>query len=98
MGVLVVAHHSGFNRGQIIGHVCPEAMDGGVVALIEDGDTIGIDIPNRSLTVNLSPTEIERRRANRQPPDPKTNTGFLALYAKLALPADEGAAMQSWSD
>ena len=98
MGVLAVAHHSGFNRGPIIGHVCPQVMDGGVVALIEDGDTIGIDIPNRSLIVNLSPTEIERRRANWQPPDLKTNTGFLALYAKLALPVDEGAAMQSWSD
>ncbi len=98
VGLITDGRFSGFNRGPIIGHVCPEAMEGGVIALIEDGDMIEIDIPNRTLTVDLSDTELERRRANWQPPEPKTKTGFLALYAKLALPADEGAAMQRWSD
>jgi len=98
VGLITDGRFSGFNRGPIIGHVCPEAMEGGVIALLEDGDTIEIDIPNRTLTVELSDAELEQRRANWQSPEPKTKTGFLALYAKLALPADEGAAMQRWSD
>ncbi len=98
VGLITDGRFSGFNRGPIIGHVCPEAMEGGVIALIKDGDTIEIDIPNRTLTVDLSDAELERRRADWQPPEPKTKAGFLALYAQLALPADEGAAMQRWSD
>jgi len=96
VGLITDGRFSGFNRGPIIGHVCPEAMKGGVIALIEDGDPIEIDIPNRTLTVELSDAELERRRANWRPPEPKTKTGFLALYAQLALPADQGAAMQKW--
>lgn len=98
VGLITDGRFSGFNRGPIIGHVCPEAMEGGVIALIEDGDTIEIDIPSRTLAVDLSDAELERRRADWRPPAPKTKTGFLALYAQLALPADEGAAMQRWSD
>ncbi len=98
VGLITDGRFSGFNRGPIIGHVCPEAMEGGVIALIEDGDTIEINIPNRTLAVNLSDAELEQRRANWQSPEPKTKTGFLALYAQLALSADEGAAMQRWSD
>jgi dihydroxy-acid dehydratase len=88
---------SGFNHGPIIGHISPEAMEGGVLAIIKDGDMIEIDIPARTLHVRLSEEEIERRLTNWQPPDPKTKTGFLALYAQTALPADQGAAMQKWS-
>lgn len=88
---------SGFNRGPIVGHVCPEAMEGGVIALIQDGDWIEINIPKRKLSLEVSDAEIEKRRANWQPPPPKTTRGFLALYAQLTLPADQGAAMQSWS-
>jgi len=98
VGLITDGRFSGFNRGPIIGHVCPEAAEGGVIALIEDGDTIEIDIPNRTLTVDLSDAELQRRRAGWQPPAPKTKTGFLALYARLTLPADQGAAMQAWSD
>jgi dihydroxy-acid dehydratase len=87
---------SGFNRGPIIGHICPEAAEGGVIALIEDGDTIEIDIPNRMLDIDLSDGELERRRISWQPPEPKLTTGFLALYACQALSADKGAAMQRW--
>jgi dihydroxy-acid dehydratase len=88
---------SGFNHGPIIGHISPEAMEGGVLAIIKDGDMIEIDIPGRRLHVRLSEEEIERRLTGWQPPDPKTKTGFLALYAQTALPADQGAAMQKWS-
>lgn len=88
---------SGFNRGPIIGHVCPEAMEGGLIALIEDGDTIEIDIPARRLHLDVPEEELRRRAAAWRPPEPKTRKGFLALYARLALPADQGAAMQTWS-
>ncbi len=88
---------SGFNRGPIVGHVCPEAMDGGVIAFIEDGDMIEINVPERKLHLELSDEELQRRAELWKPPKPKTKIGFLALYAQLALPADQGAAMQRWS-
>lgn len=88
---------SGFNRGPIIGHVSPEAIEGGLIALIEDGDAIQIDIPARRLQVELSDEEIARRRANWHPLEPRTKVGFLALYAQNALPPEKGAAMQQWS-
>ncbi len=88
---------SGFNRGPIVGHVCPEAMDGGVIAFIEDGDMIEINVPERKLHLELSDEELQRRAELWKPPKPKTKIGFLALYAQLALPADQGASMQRWS-
>jgi dihydroxy-acid dehydratase len=88
---------SGFNRGPIIGHVSPEAIEGGLIALIENGDIIQIDIPTRRLQVELSDKEIARRRANWHPLEPRSKTGFLALYAQNALPPEKGAAMQQWS-
>lgn len=97
VGLITDGRFSGFNRGPIVGHVSPEAMEGGTIALIEDGDMVEIDIPARRLNVRLSEGEIGRRLGSWQPPEAKTKTGFLALYAKMALPADQGAAMQSWS-
>jgi dihydroxy-acid dehydratase len=88
---------SGFNRGPIVGHVCPEAMDGGLIAYIQDGDMIEINVPERKLHLELSDEGIQRRSKLWKPPEPKTKTGFLALYAQLVLPADQGAAMQRWS-
>ncbi len=87
---------SGFNRGPIVGHIAPEAMHGGVIAVIRDGDAIEVDIPGRRLNVELSDEEIHNRLQSWKPPEPKVKTGFLALYAQLALPADQGAAMQRW--
>ena len=87
---------SGFNRGPIIGHVAPEAADGGVIAIIEDGDVIDIDIPARKLGVELCDSEIQRRLKTWHPPAPKVTTGIRAVYAQTALPADQGAAMQRW--
>ena len=97
VGLITDGRFSGFNRGPIVGHVCPEALQGGVIGLIKDGDTIEIDIPNRTLSVDLPDSELERRRAGWHAPEPKTTTGFLALYAQMTLPADQGAAMQRWS-
>lgn len=97
VGLITDGRFSGFNRGPIVGHVSPEAMEGGVIAIIEDGDTIEINIPARQLHVELSEEEIRRRLARWRAPEPKTKNGFLALYAQMALPAHQGAAMQKWS-
>jgi dihydroxy-acid dehydratase len=96
VGLITDGRFSGFNRGPIVGHVCPEAMEGGAIAAIRDGDRIEINIPARQLNLDVPAAEIQRRLQAWQPPPPKTIKGFLALYAQLALPADEGAAMQNW--
>ncbi|MBC7263202.1 MAG: dihydroxy-acid dehydratase [Chloroflexi bacterium] len=96
VGLITDGRFSGFNRGPIVGHVSPEAMEGGTIAVIEDGDVIEIDIPARKLNVALSEDEIQRRLRNWQHPEPKTKKGFLAIYAQMALPAHQGAAMQRW--
>jgi dihydroxy-acid dehydratase len=88
---------SGFNRGAIIGHITPEAMLGGPIALIEDGDRVEIDIPRRTLTLDVPAHELERRRRAWSPPPPKTSRGALALYAATAANPSAGAAMQPWT-
>jgi dihydroxy-acid dehydratase len=87
---------SGFNRGPIIGHVSPEAIEGGLIGLIEDGDVIQINIPARDLHANITDEEIARRRAVWKPIEPRTKSGFLAIYAQNALPPEKGAAIQTW--
>ena len=82
---------SGATRGAAIGHVSPEAMEGGLIGLIKTGDTIEIDIPNRKLNVDLSQEEIEKRRKDYTKPEPKVKTGYLARYAKLVTSANTGA-------
>ncbi len=84
---------SGASRGASIGHVSPEAMAGGLIGLLKDGDTIHIDIPNRILEVELSDEEIEARRAAYVKPEPKVNSGYLARYAKLVTSANTGAVL-----
>ena len=87
---------SGFNHGTIIGHVAPEAMVGGLIALVEDGDIIEYSIPNGTLELKVPEEVIEERRKNWQPPQPKVKSGVLALYGATCRPASEGAAMQNW--
>lgn len=84
---------SGASRGASIGHVSPEAMAGGLISLLKDGDEIHIDIPNRVLEVKLSDKEIEQRRAEYIKPEPKVKTGYLARYAKLVTSANTGAVL-----
>ena len=84
---------SGASRGASIGHVSPEAMAGGLIGLIRNGDTIHIDIPNRILEVELSEEEIEAHRADYVKPEPKVKTGYLARYAKLVTSANTGAVL-----
>ena len=87
---------SGFNHGTIIGHVAPEAMVGGLIALVEDGDIIEYSIPSGTLELKVPEEVIEERRKNWQPPQPKVKSGVLALYGATCRPASEGAAMQNW--
>jgi dihydroxy-acid dehydratase len=87
---------SGFNRGAIIGHITPEAMHGGPIALIEEGDRIEINIPRRTLHLAVPERELERRRQSWSAPPPKTDRGILALYAAASHTPSKGAAMQPW--
>lgn len=82
---------SGGSTGLCIGHVAPEAVDGGPIAFVEDGDPIRVDIPARTIDVEISPAELERRRAAwRVPANPRLH-GVLGKYAKLVHSAAEGA-------
>jgi dihydroxy-acid dehydratase len=84
---------SGGTRGACIGHVSPEAAEGGLIALLRDGDTIRIDIPGRKLEADLSADEIARRRAELKPFTPRVTTGWLARYAELVQNAGTGAVL-----
>lgn len=85
---------SGASRGASIGHASPEAAVGGLIALVEEGDRISIDIDNHSLNVLVSDEELEARRAKWQPREPKVTSGYLARYASLVTSADKGAILQ----
>ena len=82
---------SGATKGPAVGHVSPEAAAGGPIALIEEGDSVTVDIEGGALTLNVDDAELERRRAAWEPPAPKHDHGVLAKYAKLVSSADKGA-------
>ena len=82
---------SGGTRGICVGHICPEASNGGNIALIKDGDNIEIDIPNRKLNVLLSDEELSERRKELKPFTPKTKSGYLSKYSRLVQDASHGA-------
>ena len=82
---------SGATRGASIGHVSPEAASGGNIALVNEGDTISIDIRNCSIQLEVSDEELEARRKAWVCPEPKVKTGYLARYAKMVSSADKGA-------
>ena len=89
--VVTDGRFSGTNNGCFVGHVSPEAAEGGPLAIVENGDEITIDIPNRKLHLDLSGQEIQDRLAGWQRPEPKFKRGYLALYSRLAESADKGA-------
>jgi dihydroxy-acid dehydratase len=82
---------SGTNNGCFVGHISPEAAEGGPLAVVEDGDLITIDIPNRKLHLHVSDEQIKARLARWKRPEPKFKRGYLSLYARLAESADKGA-------
>jgi dihydroxy-acid dehydratase len=85
---------SGVTRGAAIGHISPEAAEGGLLALVEEGDLIGIDIPNRTLTLEVGEAELARRRAGWQPPEPNVQHGYLYRYAQMVTSASTGAILK----
>ncbi len=85
---------SGGTRGPCIGHISPEAMEGGIIAIIKNGDRIKIDIPGRRVDVLLSEKEIKERLNKWKPPKPKITKGYLSRYAKMVTSAGTGAVMK----
>ena len=86
---------SGASRGASIGHVSPEAVLGGNIALVEEGDIIKINIPENTLNVDVSDEVLAERRAKWQPREPKVTTGYLARYAALVTDSSKGAILQA---
>jgi dihydroxy-acid dehydratase len=82
---------SGGTKGAAIGHISPEAADGGPIALVQEGDRIEINIPAKSLTLKVSDEEIRRRQENWQPPTPKIKEGYAYRYSKLVTSGARGA-------
>ena len=87
---------SGGSHGFVIGHVSPEAFDGGPIALLEDGDEIRVDAQRRTIDVALTDAELAARRAAWQPPAPYAERGLLAKYARLVGSASGGAVTDRW--
>lgn len=81
---------SGSTRGPCIGHIVPEAQEGGPIALVRDGDMIAIDIPQRRLDLLVSPEEMDRRRKSWSPPPLKATKGYLKSFAERVSSADKG--------
>jgi dihydroxy-acid dehydratase len=94
VGLITDGRFSGGTRGPCIGHISPEAMEGGPIAILQDGDIISIDIPRRSLQVKLSAQEIQDRLAKWKPPRPKVTEGWLARYSKFVTSANTGAVLK----
>jgi dihydroxy-acid dehydratase len=84
---------SGATKGACVGHVSPEAMDGGPLALVEEGDTIEIDIPQRRIELLVPPDELSRRREGWKPPQRRLR-GYLKLYAENVGPSHEGCLLE----
>ena len=85
---------SGGTQGPCLGHISPEAQDGGVIAIVEDGDEISIDIPKRKLELKLSEADIKARLAKWRAPEIKEKEGYLSRYAKFVSSASEGAILK----
>jgi dihydroxy-acid dehydratase len=86
---------SGTNNGCFVGHVSPEAQEGGPIALIRDGDVIDIDIAAQKLHLNVEPAELDRRRGGFKPPESRVARGYLRLYSRLAGSAAQGALIKT---
>ena len=86
---------SGTNNGCFVGHISPEAQEGGPIALVQDGDLIDINIPERKLDILVDSLVLEDRKKQWQPPKARVTEGYLYLYSKLAESADKGAIIKT---
>lgn len=91
VALLTDGRFSGATHGFMIGHVAPEAAEGGPIALVKTGDTISIDVKKRRLDLLIDEDELERRRAKWKAPKPRYERGVLAKYARSVRSASEGA-------
>src|SRR3989454_6313771 len=91
VGLITDGRFSGGTYGMVVGHVAPEAAVGGMIALVEEGDSITIDSESRLLQLNIADAELAKRRARWKPPAPRYTSGVLAKYAKLVSSASVGA-------
>ena len=91
VALLTDGRFSGGTRGAAIGHISPEAADGGPIALVEEGDRIRIDIPGKTLTLLLEEAELQRRRAGWRQPAPKIQYGYAARYSRMVSSGSQGA-------
>jgi dihydroxy-acid dehydratase len=91
VALLTDGRFSGATRGLMAGHVAPEAFLGGPIAAVHEGDTITIDIPARTLTLNVPEAEIAKRLAGWKAPEPRFKRGVFAKYANSVSSASEGA-------
>lgn len=94
VALLTDGRFSGVTRGASIGHISPEAASGGPIALVEDGDQISIDIPNKKLELLIDDAELDERKKTWKLPEQKRITGYLALYKKLVTSASTGAILK----
>jgi dihydroxy-acid dehydratase len=85
---------SGGTKGACVGHISPEAVVGGPIGLLKNGDIIEIDIPNNTINVKLSDKQLAERKKSWKPPEPRVTTGYLAKYASMATSADTGAILK----
>jgi dihydroxy-acid dehydratase len=93
VALLTDGRFSGATRGASIGHISPEAAEGGPLALVAEGDFIKIDIPGRRLELLVSEEELARRREKWERPEPRVKSGYLARYAELVASASQGAVL-----
>jgi len=91
VALLTDGRFSGGTRGASIGHISPEAMQGGIIGIVKEGDKIAIDIPAKTITLKVSDEEIQKRQAVWTPPQPKIQSGYMARYAKTVSSASKGA-------
>ena len=98
VGLVTDARFSGFCYGPIVGHISPEAYDGGPIALVENGDVITVDIANGTVDLSVSDEELAIRRQKWVQPPLKEEKGCLNIFARTVRPAEEGGAMQPWDN
>ena len=94
VALLTDGRFSGASRGASIGHISPEAMEGGPIALVREGDIIQIDIPNRKIDLLVSEEELAKRKAGWKQPEPRVKTGYLSRYSRMVTSANTGAVIK----
>jgi dihydroxy-acid dehydratase len=92
--LLTDGRFSGGTRGAAIGHISPEAAEGGLIGLVKEGDFIAIDIPKKTITLKVSPEELKKRQGKFKPRPPAIKSGYLVRYARMVTSASTGAILK----